>query len=117
MLLPDMEEQSGSSQEYGSNNTLSLHNDESLEEERTANMAMSNPMASISGDIDLNFVTIDLDTYGEDSSDDSSVIEACGGLSVCEEELVTLRQRQQRWMTRLGQGLKNALTDLKLFFW
>ena len=115
MLLTDMEVQSGSSQEYGSNNTLSLHMDESLEE-RTVNMAMSNPMASISGDIDYNFVTIDLDNYGEVSTD-CSVIQACGGLSVCEEELVRPRQRQQRWMTRLGQGLKNSLTDSKLFFW
>ena len=81
MLLPDMEEQSGSSQVYGSNKTLLLHNDESLEEEGTANMAMSYPLANISGDTDYNFVTIDLDNYGEVSTD-SSVIEACGGLSV-----------------------------------
>ena len=116
MLLPDMEEQSGSSQEYGSNKTLSLHMDESLEEEGTANTAMSNPFTNISGDIDYNFITIDLDNYREVSTD-CSEIEACGGLSVCEEEIVRPRQRQQRWMTRLGQGLKNALTDLKLFFW
>ena len=78
-------------------------------------MAMSYPLANTSGDINLNFVTIDLDTYGEDSAD-SSEIEACGGLSVCEEEQVRPRQRQHRWMSRLGQGLKRALLDLKLFF-
>ena len=124
VLLQDTEEQVGksgsSSQGYGNKTETSLVMDESWKE-GAINQAMLNPLASISGDADLGFVTIDLDRYGEGSlcSAHSSEMEACGGWSVeLEEELGRPGQGQRRrWMTRVGQGLKSALMDLKLFFW
>ena len=122
VLLPDTVGKSGSSsQSYGSNDTVSLQMDTRWEEEGdTLNKAVANPLASISGDTELAFVTIDLETYGAGSlCADNSDIEACGGLSVeLEEELGRPRQGQRRrWLTRVGQGFKSAFMDLKLFFW
>lgn len=78
---------------------------------RTLNIVVSNPMASISGDISCSFVTVDLDAYG--SLTEESV--ECEG---DEEVSTSLRPiMRKRCLTRFGQAVKNLCLDLKLFFW
>lgn len=116
-LLSDGEGRSGDDGSgHGSNEEttllMELH-DTSEVEGRTLHVVISNPMASMSGDLSNSFVSVDLETCGEQSLSVEGASEECeGGVATNKGPSLS-----QRCLSCFKQGLKNLLLDLKLFFW